>query len=244
MKKIFIDEILSHKNSEIAAGAKRFFKIEEGEYGHGDIFLGVPAKILRQISKKYYTEISLGDVAIALQSKYHEVRACSLMMLILQYKKTRDVILKKEIFDLYLANTDYINNWDLVDISACNIVGDYLFNFGYESALEILQELAFSGYLWKQRIAIVSTHYFIKKKDFGLTIKLAKLFLNHNHDLIQKAVGWMLREVGKQDLTMLLSFLEESAKYMPRTMLRYSIEKLDEKQRKSFLSVRKEKLPL
>lgn len=238
MQNIFLDEIYTHENHKTAEGCKRFFKTQKGEYAYGDMFLGVPAPILRKIAKKYYNTLSLKDLNNALKNKYHELRACALMVLILQYQKSREVRKRKQIFELYLANTDYINNWDLVDISAANIVGNYLFNDNQENSQQILYKLANTEHLWSQRIAIVATHYFIKQKQYDITFELSKKFFTHQHDLMHKAVGWMLREIGKQDISALRSYLNKYSECMPRTTLRYAIEKFDKEERKKFLSVK------
>lgn len=246
MKYSFVAEIKKHENRGIALGSKRFFKTEKGSYGYGDLFLGVKSGILRKIAKTYFNRLTFDDIKFLLVSEYHEIRLCTLMVLVLKYKKTllSDVQNKRQIFYLYLDNADYINNWDLVDISAAHIVGDFLFNYEIECAEDILLGLANTNHLWKQRISIVSTHYFIKQKHIDLTLKLALKFLSHKHDLIHKSVGWMLREVGKIDEVSLMKFLTENAKYMPRTMLRYAIEKFDENKRKLFLAVKYQPLSL
>lgn len=238
----FLVDICEHQSPKIAEGCKRFFKTKEGEYSYHDLFLGVPAPILRKIAKNYFKNLTLKDLNITIQDKYHEVRACSLMVLILQYQKKEDEKTRKNIFDFYLSNTNHINNWDLVDISAANIVGNYLYKYNQKNSQQILYKLANTEHLWSQRIAIVATHYFIKQKQYDLTFELSKKFFTHQHDLIQKAVGWMLREVGKQDKLVLKSFLEKYSESMPRSTLRYALEKFNNTERKYFLHVRNKSL--
>ncbi|MDD5332085.1 MAG: DNA alkylation repair protein [Candidatus Nanoarchaeia archaeon] len=206
-----------------------FFKTGKGQYGEGDIFLGIKVPDQRKLAKKY-SDLNLKDVQKLLESKIHEERLVALLILIIKYKKSEN---KKEIFDFYLKNTKNINNWDLVDLSAPNIVGDYL----TDKNRKILYDLAKSNHLWEKRIAIVSTASFIRKNDFKDTIKISEMLIDDKHDLIHKAVGWMLREVGKRNQDTLENFLKIQYKKMPRTMLRYSIEKFDEEKRQSYLKL-------
>jgi len=207
-----------------------FFKTGKGQYGEGDIFLGTKVPVQRKIAKKY-PNLTLKDIEQLLQSKIHEHRLCALFILIAKYKKANDN-LKKQIFKLYLKNAKQINNWDLVDLSAPNIVGDYLL----DKPREVLYKLASSKNLWERRISILATYTFIKNNDFIDTLKISKLLLGDDHDFIHKAVGWMLREVGKRNQPTEEKFLKKYYKQMPRTMLRYAIEKFDEKKRKSYLA--------
>jgi len=213
-----------------------FFKTGKGEYGEGDIFLGIVMPKLRIVAKKYFREISVKDTLKILKSPHHEERMLALLILMFKYQKGSEKE-KKEIFLSYLANTRYINNWDLVDISCRDIVGAYLF----EKGKNVLYKLAKSKNLWGRRIAIVSTFYFISKNDLADTYKIAKILLRDKHDLIHKAVGWALREAGKKNKEKLVKFLDENCLKMPRTTLRYSIEKFSEKERKYYLSVPKTK---
>lgn len=227
-----IEVLYNLKDDEKATFLLRFFKTGRGEYGYGDKFLGIKVPIQRQIARKYYKDISIEDIIMLLHNQYHEVRLTSLFMLRLKFEKGNKDI-QKEIYEKYLNNTKYINNWDLVDSSASYIVGRYI----YENNInrDILYKLVDSDDLWKQRIAIISTFYFINKNEFDDTIKLSELLLNHEHDLIHKAVGWMLREVGKRDYDTLYNFLLKHYKNMPRMMLRYAIEHFDEEVRQKFL---------
>ena len=227
-----LEELLSLKNEEKAKSSSRFFKTRKGQYGEGDLFLGINIPTLRFISKKYYNSTSLKDIEALLKNPYHEIRMTALILLIYIYEKSSAEV-KKEIFHLYLNNVDYINNWDLVDVSAPKLVG----NFVYENKnFNHIYNLANSNHLWSNRIAIVSTHYLIKKGDFELILELSEKFLTHKHDLIHKAVGWMLREMGKIDEAPLNEFLNKHHKTMPRTMLRYSIEKFPKEKREFYIS--------
>lgn len=226
-------EIKKLKNPERAKHSLRFFKTGKGEYGEGDVFYGLTNPVCRSLSKKY-KEMSFGEAETLLHSKIHEERLIALLILVEQFKKG-DSKIKKQIYDLYLKNTRYINNWDLVDLSAHKIVGEYLLG----KNIDILVKLAESNDLWKKRIAIISTFAFIGKEDFKPTLNIAEILLKDKHDLIHKAVGWGLREVGKRvSEKEETKFLEKHAEYMPRTMLRYAIERFDEKKRRKFLQIK------
>lgn len=207
-----------------------FFKTGPGEYAQGDVFIGCFVPEIRKICKKY-SRLPLDEVSLLLNSKIHEERLAALFILIEQFKKG-SVDEQKAIYSLYLHNTDNINNWDLVDVSAHHIVGAYL--WGKDKAP--LFELAKSDHLWKKRIAMISTFYDIKRRKYDTAIDIITILVNDKHDLIHKAAGWMLREIGKQDVQVLKSFLDKHAHSMPRTMLRYAIEKLPQKERKDYLS--------
>jgi len=222
-------ELNSLKNPEQAEILQTFFKTKPGQYGEGDIFLGIKIPIQRKICEKY--NLTIAQIESLLNSKIHEYRLCALFILIDKYRKL-DSKLKKKIFNFYLKNASKINSWDLVDLSAPNIIGDYLL----EKDKKILYKLAKSKNLWEKRIAIVSTFIFIKNNHFKDTLKISEILLNDNHDLIHKSVGWMLREVGKKREKSLKQFLKKHYKNMPRTMLRYSIEKFPEKLRKNYLN--------
>ncbi|MFH0818829.1 MAG: DNA alkylation repair protein [Patescibacteria group bacterium] len=208
---------------------QRFFKTAKGEYGEGDIFLGLKVPQLRVLAKKYMS-LSLNDVQIMLNGKFHEYRMTGLLILVYKYKKA-DAKLKTDIYNLYIKNYNNINNWDLVDVTCPHIVGDYLLN----KDRKILYQFAKSNHLWKKRIAMITCLAFIREKDFTDIIKLADILLHDQHDLIHKAVGWMLREAGKHDQKLLEAYLNRNYKTMPRTMLRYAIEKLPESKRQHYL---------
>ena len=237
-------------NSERAKNLQRFFKTGKGEYGEGDVFLGidggVPAK--RKIAKKY-ENLSFSNLQNLLDSKIHEYRFIALVILVNKFKKigksnfpkckpskclqnSQLLVEQKEIFDFYIKNARRVNNWDLVDTSAPHIVGRYLQN---KKDREILYKFAKSKNLWKKRISIISTFAFIRKGQFEDTLKIAEILLNDEHDLIHKAVGWMLREVGNKDRKVEERFLIKHYGQMPRTMLRYAIEKFPESLRQKYL---------
>lgn len=230
-----IKEIKSLYNEKYAQHHTRFFKTGKGEYGEGDKFLGLMVPQTKSISKKYFKHISLEDTSELIKNEYHEIRLAALHILVLKYKKA-DEKLKKKIYELYLKNTKYINNWDLVDLSAPYIVGDYV----YANKLHNdLWKLAKSNHLWSERIAVVANAYLIRQGDFETILNLAEYFLPHKHDLMHKAVGWMLRETGKKDIAVLSEFLDKNAQYMPRTMLRYAIERYPEDERQAYLKIKK-----
>ena len=222
-------------NPEKAKLLQRFFKTGKGQYGEGDIFLGIIVAEQRKIAKKY-SNLKINEIQNLLSSKIHEERLISLFILIQKYKKS-DEKQKKQIFNFYLSNAkkQNINNWDMVDLSAPNILGDFILN--NENKINILYRLANSNNLWEKRIAIISTAIFIKNNKFEDTIKISEILLNDRHDLIHKAVGWMFRELGKKDEKVLEDFLNKNNNYkkMPRTMLRYSIEKFPENKRQAYL---------
>jgi len=210
---------------------KRFFKTGKGQYGEGDIFLGVQVPDSRKIARKY-ASIPLDNTLNLLRSKIHEERLIALLIMV-EKTDNAGVSDKEILFKKYLENTQYINNWDLVDLSADKIVGSYLF----EKPKDILYSLAVSENLWERRIAIIATFYFIKRGFYEDTLKIAKTLLNDHHDLIHKAVGWMLREIGKRcSREVLEQFLFVNYKQMPRTMLRYAIERLPEGLRLQYLN--------
>jgi 3-methyladenine DNA glycosylase AlkD len=214
---------------EKAAILSRFFKTGKGQYGEGDVFLGIVVPKQRAVAKKY-SGLSLSDIHRLLSSKIHEHRLVALLILVDKYQKA-DQGGKEEIADFYLKHTKHINNWDLVDLSAPNIPGDYLL----DKDRSVLYRLARSGNLWERRISVISTLAFIRNSDFGDTLGIAGILVKDDHDLIHKAVGWMLREVGKRDLRTEEDFLNRHYRRMPRTMLRYAIERFEEKKRRFFL---------
>jgi len=210
-----------------------FFKTGPGEYGEGDKFLGLTSPQVRTIVKKYQKIITLSQVMSLLQNPYHECRLTALLILVYQFSHG-DNRSKKIIFNLYLAHANYINNWDLVDLSAPSIVGAYCFE---QQDYSILYQLSLSQDLWEKRISIISTLFLIKKGVFLPTLTIAKTLLKDPHDLIHKAVGWALREVGKVDQKILIKFLDKYTSTMPRTALRYSIEKFPEPLRQHYLKL-------
>jgi len=225
-------EMLRLANPADAEILQRFFKTGKGEYGEGDIFLGIRVpQIRKQVKKCRGTE--LNEILQLLESEYHEIRLLALLMMVDLFQRSEQQTQKK-IFNTYLACTSYINNWDLVDLSADKIVGAWLLNRDKAP----LYKLTKSALLWERRIAILSTFHFIRKGRFDTTLEIADQLLNDEHDLIHKAVGWMLREVGKRNLTAEENFLKVRYKNMPRTMLRYAIEKFPEPRRQAYLKSR------
>ncbi|MEY3417556.1 MAG: hypothetical protein RL711_268 [Bacteroidota bacterium] len=218
-------------NPDKAAFYPKFFKTGKGEYGEGDIFIGITVPQIRQVVKKYETIATLSDIKPLMLDPIHEIRAAAIFILVNQFKKTNDPFIQKSIYDFYLQHTKGINNWDLVDGSAAQIVGAYL----YDKDRSKLYALVQSSNMWEQRIAIIATFDFIRKGQYTDTLQLATILVEHPHDLIQKAVGWMLREVGKRDVDILMQFLNTHYQTMPRTMLRYAIEKFPEPVRQAYL---------
>ena len=223
-------DLMQFADPEQAVILTRYFKALPGGYGEGDRFMGVKVPFQRKIARKYFKKISLPETESLLQDPYHECRLTALFILCLRFEKGSEAD-REEIVQLYLNNLPYVNNWDLVDSSAEKILGPYLI----DQEKGLLHTLAESGDLWKQRIAVMTTFYFIKKGRFTETLDLAERFLGHEHDLIHKAVGWMLREIGKRDFQAEYDFLSLHYRKMPRTMLRYAIEKFDPPLREKFL---------
>jgi 3-methyladenine DNA glycosylase AlkD len=221
--------LLSLADQDIADHCLRFFKTAPGEYGFGDRFLGIRIPVIRQQVKRYQAA-SLTTASRLLKSDYHEIRLFALLLLVMQFSKA-DEKRQDKIYDIYLTNTRYINNWDLVDSSADKIVGPYL----EDKDRAILQSLAQSESLWERRIAIIATFHFIRINQFDDTLNIAEQLLYDQEDLIHKAVGWMLREIGKREKSVEASFLKKHYKTMPRTMLRYAIEKFSREERDNFL---------
>lgn len=229
-------EITTLANPEKAHVLSRFFKTGEGEYGYGDKFLGITVPQIRNVAKRHAATIRTEEIHPLLADEYHETRLCALLLLVCKYsdKKTEPEE-REQIFRTYTENTRYINNWDLVDLSAPGIVGAHL----YGKDCGLLYRYADSDDMWKQRIAIVSTYTFIRNGENTHTFTLAEKLLGTKEDLIQKAAGWMLREAGKRDKPALEKFLSGHAYNMPRTMLRYAIEKFPEDERKYYMQLGK-----
>src|SRR3989344_4505664 len=219
-------ELQSKANKEKAKIYQGFFKTKKGEYGEGDVFLGLTVPEQRGIAKKY-SNIELSDLNILMKTKITQERLTALLILVDKYKKD-----KENIFNFYLKNLNYVNNWDLVDLTSNRVVGDFLLN----KEKDVLYKLAKSDNLWERRVAIVSTFEFIKNNQFEDTLKISEILLKDKHDLIHKAVGWMLREVGKRDMKTEEVFLKKYYKTMPRTMLRYAIEKFDSKKKAFYMN--------
>lgn len=220
-------------NSTIASHSKRFFKTDEGQYGAGDQFLGIRVPILRSVAKQ---SVSLDNAGVCtlLRSPWHEARLTALLIWVYQFPKVNSTE-RSEIVKHYLNNSKHINNWDLVDSSAYKILGPYFF----DRSREKLYELTTSSNLWERRIAVITTFHFIRHDDFKDTLAICEDLLNDDQDLIHKATGWMLREVGKRNASTLRSFLDQYAAHMPRTMLRYSLEKLATEERRYYMTLQK-----
>ncbi|HJP81041.1 MAG TPA: DNA alkylation repair protein [Candidatus Saccharimonadales bacterium] len=222
-----------YANSEKAAFFPRFFKTEAGQYGEGDKFLGITVPECRSIARKF-KHLPRDDIQTLLMSPWHEQRLVALLILLLQYKKASEME-QRSIYAFYLKNTPHINNWDLVDLSCRDIVGAYIYNHPEESIT--LTKLATSDLLWDRRISIISTFYFLMQGDPKPTLTIAEKLLPDKHDLIQKATGWMLRELGKRiDEVLLITFLKRHYRDIPRTTLRYAIERFPATTRKQILS--------
>jgi len=226
----FTRELKSHSNPEKAKFLQGYFKTGKGYYGEGDVFLGITVPLQRSVARKYI-DLSLNDYLKLLKSKIHEYRFSALEALAMKYRKGT-LAEKAKIYKFYLQHRKYINNWDLVDTSAPSIVGEYFFN----KSKTVLYKLARSKNVWDRRITIIATQYFIRQGQFSETLKIAKLLLKDGHDLIHKASGWMLREVGNREEETLIKFLDLYAHKMPRTMLRYAVERLNSAKRKHYLS--------
>jgi 3-methyladenine DNA glycosylase AlkD len=224
-------ELKSMAEPEKAAILQRFFKTGPSQYGEGDIFIGVMVPQSRRVAKKF-NELPLGEVRTLIYSRVHEERLVALLILAWRYSSASSSREKEEIVKFYLDHIKRVNNWDLVDLSAPNILGAHLVD--RDGRRRLLYRLAGSENVWERRIAIVATHHFIRNGDFSDTLKIAEMLLQDRHDLIHKAAGWMLREVGKRDAAAQEAFLEKHWSVMPRMMLRYAIERLPESKRRRY----------
>ena len=231
-----IKELKKKSNKSQAVLAQRFFKTAKGEYGYGDVFIGVRVPVIRQIARKYQL-LSLSEIEKLTSSKLHEVRLCGLVIITMQYKRAKGEAAQKRLFDFYLKQIKKgrVNNWDLVDVTA-PIMGEYL--IPRSDSVQLLKVLARSKDLWQRRSAILFTFAYIRKRELKPTITIVKMLLDDKHDLIQKASGWALREVGKKNLSLLRGFLKENSAKMGRTSLRYAIEKLPKAERKKWLDLK------
>ena len=230
------DAILSKQDPTQVAGLSRFFKTGKGQYGEGDLFLGIKVPVTRQVVKECWKETSFDDLEACIRSEYHEMRLAALLTLVEIFKHAKkDIAMQQECIGFYLAHTQYINNWDLVDLSCYELLGNWLL----DKDRTLLYDLARDGKtIWEQRIGIVSTMTFIRHGELDDTYAIAEIFLakpNPLHDLLQKAVGWLLREAGKRDEQRLKDWLSSRYQTMPRTMLRYAIEKLNVEERRVFM---------
>lgn len=237
MNKLY-NEIFAHQNSTQVEGLSRFFKTGKGQYGEGDKFLGIKVPVTRQVVKQCWKETSFDDLETCIRSEYHEMRLAALLTLVQIFKHAKkDKALQQQCIDFYLSRTQYINNWDLVDLSCYDLLGYWLL----DKDRTLLYDLARDGKtIWEQRIGMVSTMLFIRHGQLDDTYAIAEIFLTKPqplHDLLQKAVGWLLREAGKRDEQRLKDWLSTRYKSMPRTMLRYAIEKFSEEERRNFMAL-------
>lgn len=240
MANILLSRMLSHQDPSQVAGLSRFFKCGPGQYGEGDKFLGIKVPITREVVKSTWKEVTFEDLKECISSEYHELRLAALLTLIeiFSHSKKKPEV-QQDCIDFYLSHTTFINNWDLVDLSCYPLLGVWLL----DKDRTLLYDLAGNGKtIWEQRIGIVSTMTFVRAGQLDDTFAIADLFLNKNehlHDLLEKAVGWLLREAGKRDSERLANWLCPRASSMPRTMLRYAIEKFSETERQHFLKLGK-----
>jgi len=231
---MLLDKLLSCADPSQVPGLSRFFKTGQGEYGEGDKFLGIKVPVTRSVVRMCWKETSFDELAACIRSEYHEVRLAALLTLIEIFSHARkDPSLQERCVSFYLAHTEFINNWDLVDLSCYPLLGEWLL----DKDRSVLYKLAREGKsIWEQRIGMVSTMTFVRHGQLDDTFALADILLHHPHDLIQKAVGWLLREAGKRDLPRLCAFLDGRSAGMPRTMLRYAIERFPEDLRRQYLN--------
>lgn len=234
MNNTLFNEIQGKADPMQVEGLSRFFKTGPGQYGEGDRFLGIKVPVTRAVVKQCWNAVSFSDLEECIGSEYHEMRLAALLALVEIFSHAKkDKSLQQQCVDFYLSHTDRINNWDLVDLSCYPLLGVWLL----DKDRSLLYDLARNGKsIWEQRIGMVSTMTFIRHNQLADTFAIADILLHHEHDLIQKAVGWLLREAGKRDKAALISFLEPRYKFMPRTMLRYAIEKFSEQERQSYLN--------
>ena len=230
---LLLSEMLKHEDPSQVEGLSRFFKTGPGEYGEGDLFLGIKVPVTRSVVKDCWKGTSFEDLEECLSSGYHEVRLAGLLTLVEIFSHSRkDPLVQERCIGFYLAHTERINNWDLVDLSCYQLLGSWLM----DKDRSLLYDLARNGKsIWEQRIGIVSTMAFIRKGQMDDTFAIADILLDHPHDLIHKATGWLLREAGKRDGSALREYLATRYMNMPRTMLRYAIEKFPEQERQQYL---------
>lgn len=231
------NELRHNSDKDKANIMQSFFKTGKGEYGEGDIFLGLTVPLQRKIAKKYFNDIELKEIKELIYSKYHEFRLTGFLILLFKYEKALTRKEKTKYYEFALKNIFQFNNWDLVDVIVPKLIGDYIYNYDKVEGKKLLLQFSKSSNLWVKRVSILATFYYIRQNSLNLTLQLSKNLLNDKHDLIHKAVGWMLREVGKVNLEVEEKFLQEKGRYkkIPRTMLRYAIEKFEEKKRKKYL---------
>ena len=237
MYKDIIKDLKSMSDKKRAEKFYLFFDTKKGGYGEGDEFLGLTNPVVRGVVKKYKNTISFDDIKNLLKNPYHEVRLTALLFMVEKFNKADDAE-RKKLVDLYISNAKYINNWDLVDLSVYKILGKYCIK---KNDYTILYKLSETGHLWSERMSVVANWIIVRNNQFDVLLTLSKKFLSHKHDLMHKAVGWILREMGKnstEGYKRLIKFLDENASVMPRTMLRYSIEKLPVKLKQKYMNMK------
>lgn len=234
LSKQILRELASGQNPDKAAQMGKFFKTGKGEYAEGDVFWGLTSAQVQGCAKKYWKDVSFDDIDELLRARYHEARSCAVFMLVLRFGTAKMEKEREAVFSFFTPRLPLANNWDLIDISVYKIIGAHLFN----KDPGLLYKLAKSENLWEQRAAVVSTMFFIKKGKLDVTFDLCEEFLTHPHDLMHKACGWMLREAGKQDEAALGAFLDKFAPRMPRTMLRYALEKFPKEKRARYMAAK------
>lgn len=223
---------MSPRDESQVPNLSRFFRTGGGQYGYGDQFLGIKVPVTRSVVGRYWNQVGFPQIEQCVTSPYHEIRLAALLTLVKRYECSLSNSEREAQVQFYLSHTDYVNNWDLVDMSCYKLLGHWLL----DKDRTVLYQLAHNNaHLWEQRIAIVSTMQFIRHQQFDDTFQIADILLNHHHDLIQKATGWLLREVGKRDKSALVAFLEKRCRFMPRTMLRYAIEKFEPHEKHRFM---------
>ena len=227
----FKSTLLTYTDKKKVVDLTRFFQVFPGGYGEGDTFLGVKVPDQRAVAKQFFKELNLDEITLLLNENIHEHRLTAVFMLVLKYEKSKTEEDKQAVVDCYLENISGVNNWDIIDSSCHKILGPWLI----DKDRSLLYEFANSGDLWLQRISVITTMHFISKRKYDDGLRLAEILLHHPHDLIHKAVGWMLREIGNRDYDVEYNFLLKHYRQMPRTMLRYAIEKFDEDVRQRFL---------
>jgi 3-methyladenine DNA glycosylase AlkD len=234
--KQLVKDLENLKNTSKSEILGRFFKTGKGEYGEGDVFWGISVPQQRLISKNYY-DLSLQDIGELLNHKVHEIRLTAALVLVGKYEKSNNLDVRKKIYQFYYDKLERLNNWDLIDLSVYKILGHYLFHYeSKKEAISVLGRLAKSHNLWRRRAAMVATFYFIKSGRYQETFKIANLLISDKHDLIAKAIGWMLREVGKRvSEEVLCLYLNKNYKRLPRVSLRYTIERLDSEKKMKYM---------
>ena len=233
---ILLDKMLSHADPSQVEGLARFFKTGPGQYGYGDKFLGIKVPVTRAVVRECWKAVGFDEMEECVSSEYHEVRLAALLVLVEIFRRAKKTpAIQQQCIDFYLSHTEHINNWDLVDLSCYPLLGEWLL----DRDRTLLYDLARDGRtIWKQRIGMVSTMTFVRHGQLQDTFAIADILLHHPHDLIHKAVGWLLREAGKRDKAALVAFLQPRFRQMPRTMLRYAIEKFPEEERQAYLANR------